>query len=184
MSITLEILDALLSPTNRSEAERHFNSVPLIERASSLISLLLSLPHDDVENVGRMMLAAVLLRRDISSIGGLGLNPTTERNGLVSLLRGMAEPLMEFFVKVCDGGIRRQICHVVAELCLSLSLLEEDGGKAVMKGVLGRVGPGVSLCFIDLSLTNTGDCSSLFMKNPSMFQQKSYKKIIVGLYIH
>ena len=68
LTVTLDLLDALLSPTDCASAELMYYSIPLISRASSILSILISFPPHCNTNTGRIMLASVLLRRDIATI--------------------------------------------------------------------------------------------------------------------
>lgn len=144
-SVTVALLDSMLSPTP-GQAEAHYNSVPLPDRVRETTSLLNQFCNssggDDASAVaGRAQLAAVLLRRDISSSCA-----ALASGECLSLLGEVAEPLMEMFVaaRATDEKTRRQVGHCVAELCSSLSVVSAKHGREWMASVLGRLGPGVS----------------------------------------
>jgi hypothetical protein len=91
------------------------------------------------------MLAAVLLRRDVSALGGAGSDPSA-----MALLREMAGPLLGLFLdQHHPRPLRRQVGHCLAELCLSCTVLDGAGAAAgeVMAQVLTAIGPGVSFSF-------------------------------------
>ena len=167
--VTTELLDALLSPaasagagqqhSPRAQAERHLSSLSLPDRAGGLLHLLINLSSSssgDGQNQPRALLSAVLLRRDITVLGGNAHSATGLDNGTaMNMLREMVGPLLQLFLSDSNGSggkaTRRQVGHCLAELCLSCSVLgaENDGGAAVaaevMAQVLTGIGPGVSL---------------------------------------
>ena len=157
MSVTIELLDCMLTPTPGHPAEALYQSVPLSNRVRQLTALLAQLytcTNADAaiaaNNAGRSMLAAVLLRRDIGTLGGSEAMTGLPQNETIQLLGEVAEPLMSLFSQ--EGGARqqqqqqsrRQIGHCIAELCGSLSVVSESHGREWMKSVLGRLQPGVS----------------------------------------
>lgn len=91
------------------------------------------------------MLAAVLLRREVETIGGkqqlTGLAPSSA----VSLMGEIANPLISLFLQKEVTQSRRQIGHIIAELSSSLSLVSVEDGKEWMKTVLNHIRPGVSI---------------------------------------
>ena len=167
--VTTELLDALLSPaasggagqqhSPRAQAERHLSSLSLPDRAGGLLHLLINLSSSssgDGQNQPRALLSAVLLRRDITVLGGNAHSATGLDNGTaMNMLREMVGPLLQLFLSDSNGSggkaTRRQVGHCLAELCLSCSVLgaDNDGGAAVaaevMAQVLTGIGPGVSL---------------------------------------
>ena len=148
LNVTLDLLDALLSPTDRASAELIYHSLPLISRASSILSILISFPPHCNTNTGRIMLASVLLRRDIATMGGTIDNSVhlSEKKSYAKLLTEMVDPMMDLFGKANDGT-RRFLGHVVAEICLSLSVLDESNenlSEKVIREIIDRIGPGVS----------------------------------------
>ena len=166
--VTTELLDALLSPaasagqhSPRAQAERHLSSLSLPDRAGGLLHLLIALASSssgDGRNQPRALLSAVLLRRDITVLGGNAHSATGLDNATaMNMLREMVGPLLQLFLgdSSSNGGgskaTRRQVGHCLAELCLSCSVLgaENDGAAVaaeVMAQVLTGIGPGVSLC--------------------------------------
>lgn len=145
--VSIELLDSMLGGSQQNAAEKVYRSIPLPNRVQQLSSLLAQLHTTNAaaassnNDAGRSMLAAVLLRRDISS---LATSPNS-----VSLMGEIAEPLLSLFCHD-DGGAanksstRRQIGHCIAELCGSLSLASPADGREWMKTLLGRLEPGVS----------------------------------------
>ena len=177
MAVTTQLLDALLSPSGatgggqhspRAQAEQHLSSLSLPDRVAGLLNLLLttasnaaSSSSSDPTDQSRAMLCAVLLRRDITSLGGNAHSATgVDHPTAMRMLREMASPLLQLFLG--DGGssnktsktTRRQVGHCLAELCLSCSVLAStvdgngDGAaNEVMAQVLTGIGPGVSFSF-------------------------------------
>lgn len=171
MAVTTQLLDALLSPSGggqhspRAQAERHLSSLSLPDRVAGLLNLLLTTASNaasDPTDQSRAMLCAVLLRRDITSLGGNAHSATgVDHPTAMRMLREMAQPLLQLFLG--DGSssntstsktTRRQVGHCLAELCLSCSVLgaSVEGGNAttaneVMAQVLTGIGPGVSFSF-------------------------------------
>jgi len=92
------------------------------------------------------MLASVLLRRDIATMGGTIDNSVhlSEKKSYAKLLTEMVDPMMDLFGKANDGT-RRFLGHVVAEICLSLSVLDESNenlSEKVIREIIDRIGPG------------------------------------------
>ena len=100
------------------------------------------------------MLTAVLLRRDISSLAGNSTMTGLTKDQAVGVRGEVAEPLMSLFASSSSSSssstARRQIGHVIAELCGSLSVVSESHGREWMRSVLGRLEHGVSCvpCFV------------------------------------
>jgi hypothetical protein len=137
MMITVELLDALISPgPSRQQAEVHFQSIPLVERVQGLLNVLF-LPN--IEE-GHVLMATVLLRRDIASLG-------VQQTSTV-LLKSLVEPLLQLFQKLASASCRRQVGYCLAEVCCSLSLSEE--GQAVFETVLATIAPKVRLHVVRL----------------------------------
>jgi hypothetical protein len=164
MSVSEQVLDAMLgaSAVHREAAEAHFQGIPVPDRASSLLSLLLLQVQLQVQGQGQVqvegrrseargLLAAVLLRRDISTLGGgMNMNMPTKSSSdstthaSTSLLQSMAEPLVSLFhAASTSAACQRQVGHCIAELCLSLSLAGTLESDQVMSAVLTSIGPGV-----------------------------------------
>ena len=144
-----------------SSPSRALSSLSLPDRAGGLLHLLIALSSSssgDGQNQPRALLSAVLLRRDITVLGGNAHSATGLDNATaMNMLREMAGPLLQLFLgdSSSNGGgskaTRRQVGHCLAELCLSCSVLgaENDGAAVaaeVMAQVLTGIGPGVSLC--------------------------------------
>ena len=187
MTVTTELLDALLSPAGaggqhspRAQAEHHLSSLGLADRAAGLLNLLLTAassssdsqpnshdgPPGQSQSQSRAMLSAVLLRRDIATLGGNARSATgLDDSTALRMMREMAAPLLQLFLAGGAGGnggtaktTRRQVGHCLAELCLSCSVLGAAIGGAgaaasgvavaneVMAQVLTGIGPGVSFC--------------------------------------
>ena len=130
MSVTIPLLDSLLSGQN--EAESHYRSIPLSSRVRELTLLLTQLSSavntGNVSNndEGRAMLAATLLRRDLSRL-------SIEEGGMATA-REIAEPLMLLFERNHNRS-QRMLGRCVAELC---------GEEGMMGHVLKRLECGVS----------------------------------------
>ncbi|KAL3785690.1 hypothetical protein HJC23_008723 [Cyclotella cryptica] len=125
MPITIPLLDALLA--GQQDAESHYGSIPPSARIRELTSLLTQLSpaanagsHNDE---GRAMLAATLLRRDLSCLSfEEGGNAASE----------IAEPLMILFENNHNRS-QRMLGRCVAELC---------GADGMMGHVLKRLETG------------------------------------------
>ena len=104
---------------------------------------------NDSNNEGRSLLAAVLLRREISTLGGNESMTGIPTSNCIALMGEIAEPLMSLFTldNSSVNQSRRQIGHCIAELCCSLSVVSPNDGREWMKSVLGRLEPGVSYLF-------------------------------------
>ena len=153
--ITAELLDALLNPSLGRNAEQQFKAIILPSRIHGLFSILQSLQCDNA-NAGecisdsRSMLACVLLRRDVSAIGGYVSKQPNEANEILSMLTGMVQPLLGFFQVLCEQNqsqsqVQRQIGFVIAELCSALSLLTEEAAATAATLVLNTIGQACSM---------------------------------------
>ena len=154
-AVTIPLLDSMLTPTPGQPAETLYRSIPLSNRVRELANLLTQLYSNaggvnDSTNEARSMLAAVLLRREISTLGGNESMTGIPTSNCIALMGEIAEPLMSLFTLDNNSSInqsRRQIGHCIAELCCSLSVVSPNDGKEWMKSVLGRLEPGVSYLF-------------------------------------
>jgi hypothetical protein len=138
--ITSQLLEGLLSPTHRQQAERHLELMSIVDKAKGLIAILPQLVQVD-----QVMLTAILLRRQVALLG----EQVFLRKVLVSqaslLLQDMVDPLLLFFGDI-NNTARRQIGHVLAELCSTLSVLSLNESQVVLNKILERIAPTVS-CF-------------------------------------
>lgn len=139
MAITTELLDALLSSgPSRQEAEAHFNSLELVDRIQGLISVLSSLTKPD-----HILIASVLLRRDISTLGGQALEQQIPPDSALQLLKNLAEPLLQLFQSLPSAPCRRQVGYCLCEVICSLSLLSEQESQKTLQAILTTIGPSV-----------------------------------------
>ena len=155
-AVTIPLLDSMLTPTPGQPAETLYRSIPLSNRVRELTTLLTQLYNsnnaggtvNDSNNEGRSLLAAVLLRREISALGGNESMTGIPTSNCLALMGETAEPLMSLFTldNSSVNQSRRQIGHCIAELCCSLSVVSPNDGREWMKSVLGRLEPGVSYC--------------------------------------
>jgi len=169
-AVTVDLLDSMLSPTpGQPASEALYRSIPLPNRVRELTSLLgqLNGSNNNANNVvannnaGRIMLAAVLLRRDISTLAGAETMTGLPPSASMALMGEVAEPLMALFTnqqQQQQQQSRRQIGHCIAELCGSLSVVSGEHGREWMTSVLGRLEPGVSddvhqLLYEDISMS-------------------------------
>lgn len=155
-TVTLDLLDSMLTPTPGQPAEALYRSIPLSTRVRDLTLILGQLYSNAAATAnnnndgGRSMLAAVLLRREITTLAGNEAMSGLSTSNAIQLMGEIAEPLMTLFA--LDGApimsnikhSRRQIGHCIAELCCSLSVQSPADGREWLKSVLGRLGPGVS----------------------------------------
>ena len=142
---------------------------------------------NDSTNEARSMLAAVLLRREISTLGGNESMTGIPTSNCIALMGEIAEPLMSLFTLDNNSSInqsRRQIGHCIAELCCSLSVVSPNDGKEWMKSVLGRLEPGVSdlfshapsyiiCCCIHMHHLYICTCTLIFVKSLSIYFRDS-----------
>ena len=127
MPITIPLLDSLLSP-HPAEAEQHYHSIPLESRVVELTSTLVQIKTPTAANDNaRSLLAATLLRRDLSKLNNDGVGGQ------------IVEPLMGLFEGGTDAKTKRMVGRCVAELC---------GGERMVH-VLKRLEGGVSIIHID-----------------------------------
>lgn len=138
--ITIDLLDALLSVgEQRGQAEAHLQSLATMDRVKGLLSILFEL-----RNEGHVMLAAVLLRRDIAALAGDALVNKIDPNIAVNLLKEMVDPLSKLFLNTqMPDNCRRQLGHCLPEVCSSLSLLSEVDCDAALKTILDTIAPPV-----------------------------------------
>ena len=145
MSITIELIDGILSPTTHASAEVAYKAIPLLERINGILSLTGRMPCiNNHQDVGRAMLSYVLLRRDISLLCGEANKDETAQT--ISLLSNMEGQLTDAFFRTANenGSVRRQIAFCVAEICSSLTLLNDKAGLDAMSGLLLKIKPSVS----------------------------------------
>jgi hypothetical protein len=129
MSITPQLLDTLLSSAPTT-AEKHYHSIPTESRIIDLTSLLVQHHPTNAAEEARSLLAATLLRRDLSTVDN------NENGGAVGTI---GEPLIGLFERSGSDGIKRMVGRCVAELC----------GGEWMGSVLKRLEGGVSLNVFD-----------------------------------
>jgi len=126
MSITPELLDALLSPQadQRRAAEAHLQQMS--DRCPALMQALGSVtqPH-------HQKLLCVLLRRDILRL--------TDLNALQSL----GDPLLQAFQALTH--CRTAVGDCLAEVCAVASFLDLGQGKMITQQILQVIGPAVSI---------------------------------------
>lgn len=139
--ITAQLLDGLLSPTHRQQAEFHLESMSVVDRAQGLLAILPQL-HLHLHLEGQILLAAVLLRRQVTLLGEQVILNQLKVRQVSSLLRGMVDPLLVLFVG--RSTARRQVGHVLAELCSTMSLLSEPDSHLVLNQILEQIAPAVS----------------------------------------
>lgn len=152
--ITAELIDALLSPAANPNAESQYKAIPVPTRVQSLLAILQQCIVSQAPNtttIPRLMLTAVLLRRDVSSLGGYSIKNVKLNSEweIVRMLGENVKPLLDIF-DVCNrdtamNGVRRQVGFVIAEVCSSLSVMEDSIAIDVMNVVLNRIASGVSL---------------------------------------
>jgi hypothetical protein len=138
--ITTELLEALLSPDahRRGQAEEFFQGLPLLERATGLLQIMLPTSRSST-NVTVASLAAVLLRRDILRITD------------VQAMEPMIQPLLDCFLVTADGQqnntVRIAIGHCLAEICGAVALLSPSpkDKEQVMARILNAISNAVSI---------------------------------------
>ena len=170
MSLTIELLDSMLSPDagRRRSAESAYGAIGRPDRLRGLTSILLhllsspppSLSPSSSSDDGRGAMAAVLLRREIGA-------PDDGAAATAESMVGISAPLLALFRRAGGGGggrsphsaennnARRQLGHCIAELCRALGgdgaipapppRDNGDGGRGWMRAVLTDLVPGVSV---------------------------------------
>ena len=141
-SVSLELIDQLLSPSQNRDAEQHFKAIVLPSRIHGLFTLLSSLMASNQEEHPRCMLASVLLRRDLSSLGGFMMTKANQDavplNDVLSMLSSMVQPLMAFFQQA-QKQAQRRISFIIAELCSALSLLNQEAAITASNTILSAI---------------------------------------------
>lgn len=145
--ITVELIDSLLNPSQGRSAEDQFKSINLPTRVHGLFSILIHTisPQD----VPRCMLACVLLRRDIASLGAF---TCMQGHGdmareIVAMLGAMVDPLLAYLGQIHqdkDVQTKRQLVFVIAEVCSTLSLLDDELARSSINNVLNSISSAVS----------------------------------------
>ena len=130
--VTLELLDALLSPNSnrRGDAESFFQSLPLLDRATGLAQQIISSTNDAHGPYHLVSLAAVLLRRDILRINEY------------QLVIQFVDPLLGVFLLASmPHATRIAIGHCLAETCGSVALLSPcpKDKEHVMERILAAI---------------------------------------------
>jgi len=140
MTITTDLLDALLSPdaTRRGEAERYFQNVLVLDRVAGLVSLIQQQNNTNAQQQTVLSLAAVLLRRDILRLAD------------VQALQSIVDPLLESFLQtanndVADQKTRTAMGHCLAEICGTVALLSPSPSdkEQVMARILNAISNAV-----------------------------------------
>ena len=117
--VTLELLDALLSPDagRRRQTEEYFQALPLESRVQGLLGL-----------AGQNHLAAVLLRRDVLKMADA---------------ESLVDPLLSAFL-ASSSTTRTALGHCLAEVCGTVAILSPNNTDAVMAKILNAVSGVVS----------------------------------------
>ncbi|KAG7348416.1 hypothetical protein IV203_017121 [Nitzschia inconspicua] len=146
--LTLEVLQALLSldSARRSQAETVFQSIAVPDRIQALTNHLLALSSSTSvsaagNNDALSMLTAVLLRRDILKLK----DP--------SMLNDLVEPLLQSYngcSSAAAGSSQLQIGHCLAEVCSSLSILDNTAMMAT--SVMAKIVASIQNPTHDVSL--------------------------------
>ena len=136
--ITIDVLDALLSAgAHRGQAESYIHSLATADRATSLVHIL-----PELRSESQVMLAAVLLRRDIAALAGDALRYKLDVTTSIHLLKELVDPLTSLVLKPhLSENCRRQLSHCLPELCSSLSVLSETDCDAVLTKIFGSISP-------------------------------------------
>lgn len=141
--ITIDIIDALLHPSLGRNAEETFKAIALPVRVHGLFEVLSSLSPQDVS---RFMLACVLIRRDISSLGVYVMKNSEHGPDVTKLLEIMLPNLLNMMDSTgIDSQVHRLLGHVVAEVCSVLSLLDFDLASSSVSIVWDKIADPVSI---------------------------------------
>jgi hypothetical protein len=143
MSVTVELLEALLSPAadQRRPAEEYLKAMTGTDRCGAFLQALSTIHQSHLQQM-----IAVLLRRDILQLQD------------VSILPGMVDPLMAAF---CSSNIsstdalhavldsrRTSVGDCLAEVCAVLSVLAPNECSPVLQKILQAIGTSVRLSYI------------------------------------
>jgi hypothetical protein len=140
--ITTELLDALLSSgPSRKEAEVTLNSLDLTNRIQGLVSTL-----SCTSNNSHILIASVLLRRDIATLGGQALEQKISPNVARDLLVNVVAPLLNLFQSLPFAPCRCQVGYCLTEVICSLSLLFEQEAQTTLESILNTIHPLVCFC--------------------------------------
>jgi hypothetical protein len=140
--ITTELLEALLSSgPSRKEAELTLNSLDLTNRIQGLVSTL-----SCTSNNSHILIASVLLRRDIATLGGQALEQKISPNVARDLLVNVVAPLLNLFQSFPFAPCRRQVGYCLTEVVCSLSLLFEQDCQTTLESILNTIHPLVCFC--------------------------------------
>lgn len=168
--VSIELIDALLSPTTNPNAESQYKSIAIPIRVQSLLSIIEQTlfqqkqqeqqQHNNATHIPRLMLSSVLLRREISSLGSYTLKNSVKLNSEWEIVRMLGEsikPLLAIFDTICIhnhtfndsslNNVRRQIGFVIAQVCSTLSIMDDGISVDVMNAVLDKIAHGVSITF-------------------------------------
>jgi hypothetical protein len=177
MSIINEsLLDALLSRLSsgdRYNAEYLYQAVPLDQRVPAFMALLFHIYRCQPMDEGRFLLAAILLRRDISKLGAVARRMEDSKSNVVTLLQNYVDSTMQLIYLVHQHNLQLQLVYLLAEFCSSLDFIDESIGKWTIQKLLDNLmgSTAVRTC-IGFSFVGTPDfCNciqlyDLFIEKP------------------
>eukprot|EP00554_Chaetoceros_debilis_P008282 CAMPEP_0194100128 /NCGR_PEP_ID=MMETSP0150-20130528/1111_1 /TAXON_ID=122233 /ORGANISM="Chaetoceros debilis, Strain MM31A-1" /LENGTH=1242 /DNA_ID=CAMNT_0038786455 /DNA_START=30 /DNA_END=3758 /DNA_ORIENTATION=- len=146
-SIQIELIDALLCPSKDRAAESHFASLNLPSRVHGLFLLLPQCQTTHAHNAARCMLICVLLRRDISALGGYCIQNREQAKEIVQMVEAILAPLLGL-LDGPEAAVNRQISFVIAEVCSILSLMDDIRGKDAARAILISISDACSKAHI------------------------------------
>lgn len=129
MSVTVELLEALLSPAaeQRQPAEEYLKAMTGADRCGAFLQALSTIQQPHLKQM-----IAVLLRRDILQIQQ------------ISILPDMVDPLLAAFGST-DSSRRTSVGDCLAEVCAVLSVLAPTECAPVLQKILQAIGTSVRL---------------------------------------
>ena len=132
MSVTVQLLEALLSPAaeQRQPAEEYLKAMTGTDRCGAFLQAMPTIQQPHLQQM-----IAVLLRRDI-----LQMQPQH-----ISILPDMVDPLLAAFGN-SDSSRRTSVGDCLAEVCAVLSVLAPSECAPVLQRILQAIGTSVRLC--------------------------------------
>jgi hypothetical protein len=132
MSVTVELLEALLSPAaeQRRPAEEYLKAMTSTDRCGAFLQAMSTIQQPHLQQM-----IAVLLRRDI-----LQMQPPH-----ISILPDMVDPLLAAFGNSDSTSRRTSVGDCLAEVCAVLSVLAPSECAPVLQKILQAIGTSVRL---------------------------------------
>jgi len=111
----------------------------LTDRIQGLVAVLSTPTQPD-----HILIASVLLRRDIATLGGQALQQQVSPENAAGLFKSLVDPLLHLFQTLPSAPCRRQVGYCVTEVICSLSLLSVQDSINALQTILAVIDPSVS----------------------------------------